>query len=186
MAFHLSAPRLGQTDKRLWRVFAFLVRLLLLSIPLYVVLSLPGILLPLQHIVAGNSAWILGSAGYAVSQQGIMLTISGAEPFAFIISEDCTAWKSMLLFSALVFAVSGVGMRKRVYGILFGLPLIWAGNLVRIWMVVATQQSYGVDTAMFLHNILWQAGLICMVLALWIIWILKFVPNKEGHIGRFF
>jgi len=177
----LNRVLLNPTQQRMWKVFVFLIRLLILSIPLYAILSFSGLLLPLQYAVTGNTFWLLSSAGYAVSQDGTALTISGGQPFTFFITEDCTGWKSMLLFSALVFAVSGIAMKKRATALIIALPLIWAGNIARILIIVGIQQAYGTGAAMFFHGVLWQAGLITLVMGLWLAWLLRFsgyVPGK--------
>jgi len=170
----IQGGELTQTQQRLWKVFVFLLRRLVLSIPLYVILALPiGLLSPLQNLAAGNTFWMLSYAGYSVSQNSNIITIGSEEPFTFVIGEDCTAWKSMLFFFALIFAVPGALMKKRLLGLIIGISLIWAGNLARIFMIVLVQQTYGTQAAMFLHSILWQAGLIALVLVLWVLWLFR-------------
>jgi exosortase/archaeosortase family protein len=165
---------LNETQQRLWRVFVFLVRMIVLTVPLYFILSASGILLPVQYAAADSTFWLLESAGYPMAQYGTSLVIEGQQHFAFFITEDCTGWKSMLFFFALVFAVTGIRMKKRLLGLAIGVPLIWLGNLARIFIIVWIQQGYGTGLAMLLHDIFWQAGLIALVLILWSVWFFKF------------
>jgi exosortase/archaeosortase family protein len=166
--------KLNKRQKKLWRTFGFLVRLLVLSIPLYIVIGLGISLMPLQVVVAGMAGRILEQMGFSVIQQGALLSVAApgvAVPFGFIINEDCTGWKSMLFLFALIFAMPKVAMRKRLWGLAIGLPIIWVGNLARIIGVVLAERAYGVETALLIHDYGWQAGLIALVLGLWIIWL---------------
>jgi exosortase/archaeosortase family protein len=164
----------------------FLVRLVLLSAPLYLVVGFSISLYPMQLAVAGQSAWILESMGYSVQQEGAYLMVSGGGPvqdFHFIVSEDCTGWKSMLFLFALILAVPakalGQGLRsrrtaiwkRRGLGLLAGIPVIWLGNLGRVVGVVLAERSHGAETAMLIHDYLWQLGMIAMVLAVWACWL---------------
>jgi len=150
------------------KTIRFLARLVVLALPLYLIMWLGVDMYPLQVTVASQSGWVLKSAGYSVEQNGAGLDVNG---FRFYIVQDCTGWKSMLFLFALIFAVPGVALRRRLLGMVFGLPILWLGNLSRICAVVVTENGWGIDTAMFVHNILFQAGLIAFVLGLWIAWL---------------
>lgn len=166
----LSRENLTPSQQRMLSSLVFLVRLMLLSLPLYFVIYTSVSMLPVQASVASQSAWILNMIGFRASQAGTGIVVSASPPFAFDISRDCTAWKSMLFLFALVFSVPAVALKKRLAGLAFGIPAIWAGNLIRIIVTVLTGLSYGMQTASFLHNILWQFGLIALVLGIWIVW----------------
>lgn len=167
-------------QQRLWNTLHFLLRLLILSIPLYIMLSIPGVLFPLQGLVTNNAVSLL-SLAYPVSNQNILIEIqSPGTEFQFLISEDCTGWKSMLFLFALVFAVPGVILRKRLLGLLAGIPLIYLGNLLRIFLIVWVQQSWGTPAAEFFHVWLWSLGLITLVILIWIIWLRWIKKNALG------
>jgi exosortase/archaeosortase family protein len=166
----LKKPRLTKRQERLWNTLIFMIKILLFSIPMYVLLAFSQILLPLQAAVSSNTVFLLRLMGFDAGVQSLFISISGANPFIFVVSEDCTGWKSMLFLIALVSAVPAVEMRKRLAGFLIGLPVIYAGNLVRIILVVIIEQSFGLQAAMLFHDVLWQAGLIALVLAVWTLW----------------
>jgi exosortase/archaeosortase family protein len=167
--------RLSREQQKLWQTFVFLFRLLVLSIPLYLIISLGISLYPLQYSVATNSYWVLRFTGFQVVQEGATLTVGPEsevrQGFTFTISEDSTAWKSMLFFFALVFAVPAASGRKRLMGLLIGIPLVWVGNLARVWGIVMVERSYGIQAALIAHDYLWRVGLIALVLALWLVWL---------------
>lgn len=163
--------KLTPTQERLWLALQFLIRFALLAAPVYIILDFSVPLTPLQQAVTGNVDFLLTSLGYNVSADGPMLTVAGPTPFQFIISEDCTGWKSLLCFLALVLAVPGVCWKERLYG-LIGLPLVYAANLLRIIGIVLLQQAFGNEIVKLVHDWLWSAGLIMVVLAVWFVWLL--------------
>ena len=112
-------------------------------------------------------------------------TYQGAgQPFIFMINEDCTGWKSMLFLFALIFSVPGIALKKRLFGLVIGIPLIWIGNIARIVGVVLAQESYGVQTALIIHDYLWQLGLIAIVIIIWVVWLSWARKQKKGILNR--
>jgi len=168
--------KLNRKEKRLISTLTFLIRLLILAMPLYVILIYNISLLPIQRAVSVQVEDILKTMGYNIERENVTIQvnkISGSR-FTFIISEDCTGWKSMLFLFALIFAIPNVAFIKRLYGLLFGLPMVWLGNLLRIVIVVFVEGIFGYSAAMIIHDYLWQAGLIALVLSLWLIWMKMF------------
>jgi exosortase/archaeosortase family protein len=162
---------LDRKQKKLWHFLIFLIRLTLLSIPVYIILWSDFILLPLQALTASNTAFILSSMGFGVKVHNLLISIGDASPFTFFIGPDCTAWKSLLAFFALVFAPPGFKMSRRLKGLAVGFPAIYAGNILRIILVVLIERNFGNEAAVVFHDWLWQAGLIALVLLLWLCWL---------------
>ncbi|MCX6817995.1 MAG: archaeosortase/exosortase family protein [Candidatus Aenigmarchaeota archaeon] len=160
--------RLDQTQKRLLETLLFLIKILVFSIPLYVIMQLQNILLPLQEIVSANVVSLLQLFGFSAYRSGFLIAADG---IAFIVSEDCTGWKSMLLLAALVCAVPRIAWKRRFAGIAAGLMVIYLGNLARIMVVVLVWKAYGIGTANLIHDIFWQFGLIALVLLTWVAWL---------------
>jgi exosortase/archaeosortase family protein len=174
--------KFNPAQKRMWNVIVFLARLLVLTVPLYLIMSFSSLLFPIQLLVASQVGWILQAMGYTVVQYSALITVSDPLSgwiFKFWIDADCTAWKSMLLAFALIFAVPRVKMKKRLYGLVLALPVIWIGNLVRITWSVLIEQSYGLETAIFVHDVLWQLGLTVIVLVVWLIWLNRIAWIKK-------
>jgi exosortase/archaeosortase family protein len=161
--------RLDPKQRSLWRSLNFLVRLIILALPLYLIIWLGIDLLPLQLAAASQSAWLLEVTGNQVLLEGTGLLVNNS--FEFIIIPDCTGWKSMIFLFALIFAVPGADLRKRLLG-LVGLPLIWVANLARVYGVVMVQGVWGTEAAVMMHDTLFQLGLIVLVFVVWIIWLL--------------
>ena len=97
--------KLSDRDKKLWKMLQFFVRLIILSVPLYLVIYLAIDLTVLQNWFAGMSAAILSAFGWSVSVNGSVVSITAPAQFTFLIDPDCTAWKSILFLFALIFAV---------------------------------------------------------------------------------
>jgi len=146
--------------------FVFLSRLIALSLPLYVVMFFAD-LYAFQVMVASSSHILLEGMGMSVIQEGASLTANG---FQFFISQDSTGWKSMLFLGALVLAVPEVFWRRRIVGLLVGIPIIYLGNLGRVIAIVMVEQAYGFQAAMVVHDYLWRIGLIGIVLSFWGVW----------------
>ena len=166
----LARLRLTKDQQRLWDTFIFLVKVLILSIPLYLIIIFSISLAPLQQLDAFASSGILRAMGYAVQQDGAYMTVGAQNPFTFYLTEDCTAWKSVLFLFALIFAVPAVSMRKRLVGLGFGIPVLWLGNQARILGVVLAERATNVQFAMFTHDYFWRVFLVFLVLGLWLAW----------------
>jgi exosortase/archaeosortase family protein len=170
MPFPGFRGRLSGKQARMLSIVDFLARLVILSLPLYLVIWLGLDLYPLQAAAASQSAWIMQGLGYQVVHEGAGILMGNG--FRFFIIPDCTGWKSMLFLFALVFAVPGIGIRKRLAGLLAGLPIIWLANIGRIVSVVNLQAAWGTDAAIFLHDTFFQLALVFLVMGLWSAWLL--------------
>jgi len=162
--------RLTRDQQRLWDTFIFLVKVIILSIPLYLIIIFSISLTPLQQLDGSVSSAILRAMGYAVQQDGTYITVGTQKPFSFYLTEDCTAWKSILFLFALIFAVPVVSLRKRLVGLGLGIPILWLGNQARILSVVLTERATNVQFAMFTHDYFWRVFLVFLVLGLWLAW----------------
>jgi len=166
---------LSPEQARLYRSFVFLVRLVVLALPLYIIIMLGVDMHLLQLAAAAHSALLLNLMGQTVILQGTGITMGNG--FQFFIIDDCTGWKSMILLFALVLAIPGVAMRDRGLALLVGIPLVWAANLARIAGIVQAQSAWGTQTALSLHNTLFQAFMVAVVLVIWLAWLLM---QKKG------
>jgi exosortase/archaeosortase family protein len=172
----VKLPSLDRREQRLWLTMQFFARLLALSVPLYLVMAFLD-LSALQHAAASGVAWVLQAAGWQVAQEGALLAAGSGVQFHFLVGADCTAWKSMVFLFALLFAVPGAAPRKRLLGLVIGLPVVWLANIGRIAGIVAAHSAYGAEAAMLAHDVLWQFGLVVLVLAVWGVW-LRFASGK--------
>ena len=180
--------KLTPQQERLWETFIFLAKVLVLSIPLYLIIIFSVSLYPFQALDASVSSGILTALGYHVTQEGATVTVGGSKPFSFFLTEDCTAWKSFLFLFALIFAVPKIPLRSRLSGLGLGIPVLWLGNQARVVGVVLTQQATSVQFAMLTHDYFWKAFLVLLVLVVWLLWMrcpyLKRAPRRPKAINR--
>jgi len=168
----MKFPKLSKTERRLWETLVFVLKILAFSIPLQLIMHFSQVLHPFQELVASNVSFIFRLMGYDVVRNGISLTITGTHEFLFLITGDCTGWKSMILLCALIFAIPRVEMKKRLIGLIIGITIIYTGNLIRILLIVLAEQSYGLEAAMIIHDYLWQLGLVSLVIVIWVVWLI--------------
>ncbi len=164
---------LTKSQKRLWELEKFLLKVIALVIPVYLIIIFGVSLGPVQLEVARESGWILGAMGFNATLYGaaIVMEFAGKAPFFFTISADCTGWKAMLFFAALLLAVPRRAWRARIAGLAAGVAAIWLVNLFRVAAVVSTYSSYGLDAAMLVHDHIWQIGMGLAALLLWAAWL---------------
>ncbi|MBU0953401.1 MAG: exosortase/archaeosortase family protein [Nanoarchaeota archaeon] len=174
----------NKNTKRLNSTLTFLVRLLVLSIPLYIILFFIDFF-PIQEMTAIHSVAILQALGIWWAREGATVTIlSGTDFFTFIISPDSTAWKSLVFLVALVVAVPKIDLEKRVFGLAIGLPIVWLVNIGRVLAIIGAEQTFGRDAALLTHDVLWRFGLIALVLGIWIVWLRFSLPKKKSFFNR--
>jgi archaeosortase B (VPXXXP-CTERM-specific) len=106
-------------------------------------------------------------AGGKTSAAGSL--ISG-EKIALQVIEECTGAYEMIIFAAAVLAFP-TGWRKKGWGIVLGLPLLYGINILRM-MLLAYVQAHGSPNLFdFMHIYFWQATLILMILGVFLLWI---------------
>ncbi|MCI0404502.1 MAG: exosortase H [candidate division Zixibacteria bacterium] len=112
-----------------------------------------------------SACYALG--GSKTSASGDLIT---GEGIALRVIEECTGAYEMIIFAAAVLAFP-TSWRKKGLGILFGLPLLFIINILRI-MLLAYVQAHGSPSLFdFMHIYFWQATLILMILGVFILWI---------------
>lgn len=157
-------------------VLRFLLRMLVLAAPFYLILQWEPDLSLLQQGNAYLTAEALNLLGVTAEHTGVYVDTA---TLLLQVSQDSTAWKSFLLYTALVFAVPGVGWRQRVTGIGIGVPVLFCVNVLRIVSMVYAVEMWAVSYT-FLHTVMWRWALTGAVAALWGAWLytVKNLGNK--------
>jgi len=164
----IMKQKLTDRQKHMLSVMVFLVKLLILSIPIYMVLFFNIPLHPLQDVVIEQSLFVFRATGYDAVRDGYLFNINN--DFTFGISEDCTPWKSIWLLCSLMIATSGILWGRRFIGMAIGALILWIENIARIFLIVWVEQNFGLNAAMFIHNYLWRLLLVSIVLSIWLSW----------------
>lgn len=130
--------------------------------------------------LTGCTARIVGVcyslAGAATTVSGNLITGPGV---ALQVIEECTGAYEMIIFAAAVLAFPA-GWRKRGLGLLLGLPLLYAVNILRMLLLAYVQAHGSRNLFDFMHIYFWQASLILMILGVFVLWI-KFLVFRNAQ-----
>lgn len=120
-------------------------------------------------MVAGQVALLLGGIGMAASVEGYLVSYGRV---VLEVTSDCTAWKDMVAFVAMITAVPKVSWKKRLNGLAL-LPMIYAVNLTRLASLLVLG-NWKPEFLGLVHNVLWIGGTLLFMLLLWAVWLKGF------------
>lgn len=152
-------------NEKLKDILLFLTKLTFLSVVLYAIgwwvdLSL------IQEQLSVLVSRALEFLGLPVQRAGTTLFLGD---LSFYITRDCTGWKGLVFFTALVISVrSGWGEKLRAVAV--NLPVIFSINLLRVLILMLVTYSLGGWGYTLFHDILWQFSMIAVVVVLWASW----------------
>lgn len=159
-------------QKNLLRIFIFLVKFAALSLPLHFLLWINFDASQVRDFVANAVEKLLLSSGVDVSRNGLFLSMpTKTGPLTVEIIKDCVGWKSILALFGLIFATPNISIKKRVFGLIAGAPIIFMGNILRIYATIFVTVLKGLEFWEVTHTHLWQDGLILLVIITWYIWL---------------
>ncbi len=167
-------------QKKLLKIFVFLIKFAAFSLPLHFLLWVNFDATQVQLFVADFVKKLLALNGIVVLQNETVLSIATKTgPLTVEIIKDCVGWKSILALFGLIFATPDIVMKKRILGFAAGVPVIFIGNILRIYATIYITVSGGLEYWDITHTYLWQEGLIALVIATWYIW-LKICKNRRS------
>lgn len=179
MTFNIIADHFSAVNERQAQLLAFLLKLNLFAVPLYAMLLLDLSFAPLQRVIADMTYSLLSAAGYNPAINDLLISVPIKDgSWAAVITWDCTAWKSMLAFFALIMStnrttkVQGTSSQLKVkaLGLAIFLPLIFVANLARIFFMFFYVRTFDLAYYQLVHSIVWSWGMILAVLGFWFIW----------------
>ncbi len=154
----------NERQRKLFETSGFIGKLLLAGLFFQLILFLGLDLEPFQELLARITSSLLGFLGIDFAVQGYLLV---GESVDYLITRDCTGWKSVAAFSGLMFASEG--HRNWKY-LISGIVLIQLANILRIVTTVYLSYS-GIISFEIIHSIFWRWGLTFVVLVLWGLWL---------------
>jgi exosortase H (IPTLxxWG-CTERM-specific) len=98
--------------------------------------------------------------------------------FGVEIISECTGLFEVAIYTACVLAFP-TSWRKRGLGLLFGIPAIYAFNILRILCLLLVGR-YASSSFEFFHLYFWQGTLILMITSVWMLWIYLVVRDETG------
>lgn len=102
--------------------------------------------------------------------------------FSFFVISECGAIEVMAIFFSAVIAFPTT-WRKRLIGLVFGLPLMYLLNIGRLSclaIIGSLDASKGRQVFDFAHEYVWQAVYIVFIVVVWMIWI-EFVVRRRAR-----
>ena len=93
------------------------------------------------------------------------------------IIEECTGIFEMLIFMAALISYPAT-WKSKLIGFLLGIPALYLFNVVRIVFLTVVGASYRVLSTSCI-SYFWQATLILMITAVWVLWILLVVSREK-------
>jgi archaeosortase B (VPXXXP-CTERM-specific) len=98
--------------------------------------------------------------------------------FGVEIIAECTGLFEMAIYAACVLAFP-TGWRNKGLGLAFGIPAIYAFNILRILCLLLVGR-YASSSFEFFHLYFWQGTLILMITSVWMLWIYLVVRDETG------
>ena len=97
---------------------------------------------------------------------GAKLTFSG---FTLEMIDECTAIFSIIVYCSCILAYPTT-LKRKVVGIIFGVPCLYAINLLRLF-ILAIVGAFYLSMFEFMHVYLWQASFIIFVILIFLLWL---------------
>jgi exosortase/archaeosortase family protein len=158
--------------EQLMRILVFVIKLALLSIPIWIIVGLNLQFPVFKEVTTGIIYHTLKGLGINAQLNDTALTIPAADGiFTVNLNWVCAGWESMYIFFALVMATD-FSLRKKARGMIF-LPAIFFINIFRIVFVLLLVNVYGAAYFDALH-VAWTFVLAVILLLLWYVWMRKF------------
>ncbi len=168
-------PRRPTDEKRF--ILRFLAAFFLLYAAIHAIdYALPGLLYPLQRLVALSLVPLLSAVGITATAQGITV-VAGAAKYSMAI--ECTGLVMMALLASALYA-SEMKMRAVAYALAFYAPFLFAFNIARVLFAVWAETTLGAGAFDPAHVLLWFADAVVVVLV-WAHVILGWGKEKPSH-----
>ncbi|MCD6229392.1 MAG: exosortase/archaeosortase family protein [Candidatus Diapherotrites archaeon] len=101
--------------------------------------------------------------------------------FRSSIVRECVGYISILAVIGLIVGYPFAGFRKKLFGLLIGVPLIYFANVVRITTIMMGVHDIGYWVFDLFHIFIWREGMILVSLGIWFFWT-RMPDNGETNI----
>lgn len=149
-----------------------IVRGVLLLLPLLILSYIKFEFLPLQQLLFEQVTFLLYLTGLQFQTIGYTIVTHN---FSFIVTFDCTAWRQLYIYAALVLLPPGISWSKRLQGMVLLIPL-YIYNTIRavfsIWIGAINYEWFKP-----VHYFLWEFFFLVLVFIFWLYW---FESAKSG------
>ena len=174
-----SAKRTRKLSPVLKFIILFLVGLAVFGgLYAHVTASYHDSLIPLMKATAHISGFVLSIFSDEVFYQGKHCAFHG---FMVEIIDECTGLLEMVIYFAAVLSFSTT-IRKKLLGLLIGLPAIYLFNVLRITLLIVVG-AFWPAAFDFMHLYFWQGTLIIMIGSVWVGWLYLVVYREKKPVA---
>ncbi len=163
-------------DDKLKDLLIFIVKLNVFLIPLYVMIYYRIDFTWLENVITRSVVGLLRASGIWATYFGNFISVpTPTGSFGGFITWDCTGWKSIIVFLALVFATPS-SWTKKLFSLVYT-PFIMLINIFRIWFMFAYVHVFGLQNYDYIHHTLWSYGMVMFVILFWFAWYKFKIPK---------
>jgi archaeosortase B (VPXXXP-CTERM-specific) len=158
----------AKANKEVLKYIAFFIAFCFAFYIVYYFLTVSNsmVIVQLRNITALILGTFFSLAGAEVVVKGAMVSING---FGLEIIDECTAVFSSIVYCSCVLAYPTT-LKNKGLGIAFGIPSLYAINLLRLTILALVGISYP-GMFEFVHVYLWQASFIIFVVVIFLLWL---------------
>lgn len=171
---NFDPDEMNSRQNKLFELLQFFTRLLAVGAVFHFLLWLYPDTTTYQDFLTQTLTWGLNLFGYEFTTSGFRIVTPGVD---YLITQDCTGWKSGMALIGLVYASTG-SLRNHLKFIGAGLAGIWLANYIRVMTTIILTEA-GILSFDVVHGFLWRWGLTAFVFALWIIWYRGLQDSKD-------
>jgi exosortase/archaeosortase family protein len=153
----------GKTQK--YSIVSIVLRGLVLLIPLLYLSYLQFEFQPFQELLFFQTVAILNLIGLQFQALGYMII---TPTFSSFVSFDCTAWRQLYIYFALVLLPPGISWAKRLWGLSLLFPLYIYNTLRVAFSIWVGTIDYGLFKPV--HYFLWEFFFLVLIYIFWRIW----------------
>jgi archaeosortase B (VPXXXP-CTERM-specific) len=132
-----------------------------------------GYLLFFQQFTAHTVTNFIQFFGLPATQSNTVIYLKNT---VWVVNMECTALVIMIIFSCLI-AFYQTSLKSKIIGILVGLPIIFAANMIRL-LFMAFINEYRPIYLSYFRDSVWQVALIVVSVFIWMVWI-ETVAKRE-------
>jgi archaeosortase B (VPXXXP-CTERM-specific) len=158
----------AKANKEVLKYIAFFIAFCFAFYIVYYFLTVSNsmVMLRLRNVTALILGTFFSLRGAEVVVNGATVSING---FPLEIIDECTAVFSSIVYCSCVLAYPTT-LKKKGLGIAFGVPSLYAINILRLFILALVGISYP-GMFEFVHVYLWQASFIIFVVVIFLLWL---------------
>ncbi|MFH1391379.1 MAG: exosortase/archaeosortase family protein [Candidatus Diapherotrites archaeon] len=136
------------------------------------------------NLIEANIAYFFVKLAYPLVQIDLNvisnLVVNGTySNFAVSIDDICLGWFPIAGFSAMILALPKIKIKKKLNALKFGIPILFAANILRIIIVIFAAAFFGLEGFDFFHLFVVKFDLMILIVALFLYSAKKIIGKKE-------